>query len=117
MGENAYELFVQGKSLLEEKHPAQAALVLEKVKAIFPNKGSIREALGRAYFNYGQYYLAKEEFGKAVEIEPTNHYAHFGLGLCFKKMGDNDMAYRHLKLAIAMKPDDLYIKALARLST
>jgi Flp pilus assembly protein TadD len=55
LDKNAYELFQQGKSLLEEKHPAQAALVLEKVKAIFPNKGSIREALGRAYFNYGQW--------------------------------------------------------------
>ncbi|MDI6817258.1 MAG: tetratricopeptide repeat protein [Actinomycetota bacterium] len=116
MEDNSYALFQKGMGLLEDKHPAQAALVLEKVKVIHPEKASIREALGRAYFNHGQYRLAKEEFLKAVEIEPTNDYAHFGLGLSFKKMGDRRMARRHLKLAAIMKPDDKYILALVGLS-
>jgi Flp pilus assembly protein TadD len=115
LNENAYALFQKGSRLLEERHPAQAALVLEKAKEMHPDKASIREALGRAYYNYGQYRLSKEEFGKAIDIEPTNHYAHFGLGLSFKKLGDRRLARRHLKLAAAMKPDELYIKALQNL--
>ncbi len=114
--ENAYSLLAKGQQLLRTRHPAAAAVVLERAKELEPNKASIREALARAYYNYGQYGLSKNEFEKALEIEPTNHYAHFGLGLCFSKIGDKLGARRHLKIAIAMEPDDRYKEALGRIS-
>ena len=46
-----------------------------------------------------------EEFERAVEIDPVNDYAHFGLGLCLLRRGDRIGARRHLKLAVAMRPD------------
>ncbi len=113
--ETAYSLLQKGQNFLKRKDPAQAAVVLERAKSIEPEKGSIREALARAYYNYGQYQRAKKEFDKAVGIEPTNHYAHFGLGLCFMKMGNLVAACRHLKLAIAMEPDDQYKEALDKI--
>lgn len=110
--ETAYSLLRKGQKLLKSKDPAQAAVVLERAKSLEPEKGSIREALARAYYNYGQYQRAKKEFEKALDIELTNHYAHFGLALCFIKMGNLVAACRHLKLAIAMEPDDLYKETL-----
>lgn len=111
--ETAYSLLLKGKQLLKTKNPAQAAVVLERAKCLEPNKGSIREALAQAYYNYGRYELAKKEFKRALEIEPTNHYAHFGIGLCFNRTGNRIAACRHLKLAIAMEPDEIYKKALS----
>lgn len=113
--ETAYSLLKKGQKLLESKNPAQAATVLERAKSLEPNKASIREALARAYFNYGQYARAKDEFKRALEIQPTNHYAHFGLGLCFKKLGDMISARSHLKLAVAMEPDERYKDTLSRI--
>jgi Flp pilus assembly protein TadD len=113
--ENAYSLLAKGQRLLETRHPAQAAVVLERAKDLEPNKASIREALARAYYNYGQYQLSKKEFTRALEIEPTNHYAHFGLGLCFSKIGNKMGARRHLRIAIAMEPDERYEEALKRI--
>ncbi len=56
----------------------------------------------------------REEFERAVEIEPVNDYAHFGLGLCLMRRGDRIGARRHLKLAVAMRPDQQdYRAALA----
>lgn len=116
--ENAYDLLKRGKELLEGRNPAQAAVVLERAKQIEPEKGSIREALAQAYFNYREYGSSMAEFEKAVEIDPTNHYAHFGLGLCFEKLGKTLEAKKHLKLALAMEPNsELYQKTLADLDS
>ena len=52
--ENAYDLLQRGQALLERKHYAQAAIVLERADRLEPRRGSILEALGRAYFNSGQ---------------------------------------------------------------
>lgn len=114
--ESAYELLKRGKELLESGNPAQAAVVLERAKEIEPKKGSIREALAQAYYNYRQYSSSLREFQEAIEIDPTNHYAHFGLGLCLKKLRQEAEAQKHLKIALAMKPDsELYRQALADL--
>lgn len=104
MDQSAYSLFQRGTELLDTNNPAQAAVLFERVKAVFPEKASVREALGRAYYNYGQHRLAAREFGKALEIEPTNHYAHFGLALCLRKLGKTARAKGHIKLAVAMGP-------------
>lgn len=113
--ETAYSLLQRGQELLETMNPAQAAVVLERAKKLEPKKGSIREALARAYFNYGQYHVARREFERALSIDPTNHYAHFGLGLCHKRLGNITSAVRHLKLAVAMEPDEAYKEVLSSL--
>lgn len=85
---------------------AQAALILEKAKCIEPSKGSIRELLGRAYYNYGQFRKAANEFLEALKIDPTNHYAHYGLSLCYLKIKNITNAKKHMKIANAMMPDE-----------
>ena len=92
-------------SLLEADHWAQAAVSLEKAKRLEPDKTSIREALGRAYFRSGRYRRAASEFSAVVERYPANDYAHFCLGRSFEKLGDRTAASRHLSLACGMRPD------------
>jgi len=103
--EDAYALFQRGSSLLEERHYAQAAVSLEKAKRLEPDKTSIREALGRAYFRSGRYRRAAREFAAVVDRYPANDYAHFCLGRSFEKLGDRLAARRHLSLACGMRPD------------
>jgi Flp pilus assembly protein TadD len=114
-GTEAYEAFQEGSRLLASSDHHAAAVALERARDLEPEKASIREALGRAYFNSGRFPAARAEFARAVELDPVNDYAHFGLGLTLTRVGDHDGARRHLKLAVAMRPRDEYRQALAKL--
>ena len=114
--DSAYELFRRGSRLLALSHPGAAAVLLERAALLEPNKASILEALGRAYYSQGQPALAAERFQAIVERDPLAHYAHFGLGLAATRLGDEKLARRHLKLAVALKPENEdYRRALERL--
>ena len=95
---DAYDAFCHGTWLLEAREYRQAAVALERAKALEPDKGSIREALGRAYLSSRSYHRAAEEFAAAVELSPTDGYAHYGLARSLDRLGD-PMAARHYRLA------------------
>ena len=57
-----YDLFTRGTELLEAGDFNAAAVPLERASRLEPDKGSIREALGRAYFRSGRYAKARDEF-------------------------------------------------------
>jgi Flp pilus assembly protein TadD len=114
--ESPYALLQRGHELLKKRHHAQAAVVLERARKLEPARGSIVEALGRAYYNSGDYERAAEAFGQLVEIDPVAAYGHYGLGLSLKRLGRRDRARGHLRLAVAMAPtSELYRGALERL--
>jgi len=114
--ETAYGLFQRAGLLLKRRHHAQAAVLLERADKLEPGKGSIVEALARAYYNSGQHARAAETFGQLIEIDPSAAYGHFGLGQALKMLGRRDEARMHLRLAVALAPDSsLYRSALARL--
>lgn len=100
--ESVYDLLKRGEELLKTKNPAQAAVVLERARLREPHRTSIREALGRAYFNSGRYGKAAAEFRVVIDLYPTNGYAHFCLGKCAEKLGDLLTRKRHLRLAQAL---------------
>jgi tetratricopeptide (TPR) repeat protein len=113
--ETAYGLLRRGQELLGKKHHAQAVVVLERALRLEPRKGSIIEALGRAYYGSGQERLAAGAFEALLELDPSNHYAHLGLGLCLERMGMFEDARGHLRLAVAMDPEnESYRRVLAR---
>jgi tetratricopeptide (TPR) repeat protein len=111
---DAYTWFQEGLRLLASADVHAAAIALEQARAIEPEQGSIREALARAYFRCGRYPAAASEFDQAVQLDPVNDYAHFGLGLSLLRVGERDRARGHLKLAVAMRPLDEYREALAQ---
>jgi tetratricopeptide (TPR) repeat protein len=88
---------------------------LEQARDVAPEHGSVREALGRAYYGAGRPAAARAEFAKALEIDPSNDYAHFGLALCLARGGERALAVGHLRLAVAMRPGvAAYRRALSR---
>ncbi|MGH2811661.1 MAG: tetratricopeptide repeat protein [Actinomycetota bacterium] len=108
---------MKGQRLLADGHNHQAAIVLERAAQVEPRKSSIREAFARALFNSGQTDRAKEEFAMVVELDPSNDYGYFGLGLCHARQGELTVARGHLKLAVVMRPEvDAYRQALNRLT-
>jgi len=116
--ETAYELLRRGHELLAERHNAQAAVVLERAARAEPGKGSILEALARAYYNGGQPASAAEAFEALLEVDPSAHYGHLGLGLSLERLGRLGEARTHLRLAVAMNPDSAtYRRALERVES
>jgi tetratricopeptide (TPR) repeat protein len=103
--EHVYDLYRRGSELLENGDYSAAAIPLEQARSFEPDKTSIREALGRAYFRSGRYERARDEFAAVVERSPVNDFAHFCLGRSLAKTGDRKAARRHLRLAAGLRPD------------
>jgi Flp pilus assembly protein TadD len=99
-----FDLFQQGRSHLKRGMAAQATVALEKAKAREPDKASIREALGIAYFRIHRYAEAESEFRKVLELAPADDYAHYALGRCLEKQGRDQEANGHYKLASSLRP-------------
>src|SRR3982751_2218916 len=104
-GEKVYDLYIRGSDLLEHGDFSAAAIPLEKAREMEPEKSSIREALGRAYFRTGRYEAAAGEFQAVVDRHPVNDFAHFCLGRSLEKSGRRREASRHLALAAGLRPD------------
>jgi Flp pilus assembly protein TadD len=99
-----FDLYQQGREHLAKGRAAQATVALEKAKAREPDKASIREALGIAYFRIKRYPEAEKEFRKMLELAPVDDYAHYALGRCLEKLGREAEANGHYKLASSMRP-------------
>ena len=114
MSESTYSLFQKGRAHLERGMAAQATVALEKAKRREPEKESIREALGIAYFRIGRWQAAEAEFRKLLELSPVNDYAHYALGRCLEKQGHAAEANGHYKLASSMRPGSKQYAARVR---
>jgi Flp pilus assembly protein TadD len=102
---DVYDFFQQGRAHLAKGRAAQATVPLEKAKRRAPDKASIREALGIAYFRIRRWQEAEEEFRAVLELSPVNDYAHYALGRCLEKQGRKREANGHYKLARSLAPD------------
>jgi Flp pilus assembly protein TadD len=111
MSESTYALFRQGQAHLKRGMAAQATVALEKAKKREPEKASIREALGIAYFRIRRWSEAEAEFRKVLELSPVNDYAHYALGRCLEKQGRHREANGHYKLASSLRPSSEQYRA------
>jgi Flp pilus assembly protein TadD len=103
--ESVYGLYKRGMALLEAGDFDQATVPLRKAARLAPDKSSIREALGRAYFRSHHFPEAAEEFEAVVERYPVNDFAHFCLGRALSLSGRPDRARRHLAIAANLRPE------------
>ena len=108
---DAYTAFSEGMRLLSDGNVHAAVIALEQARELEPAKGSVREALARAYFRTGRFAAAEQEFIATLDIEPVNDYAQYGVGLCRLRAGDRDRARGHLRLATVMRPDNADYRA------
>ncbi len=102
---DVYDLFQRGTALLEAGDFNQATVPLRQAAELEPEKTSIREALGRAYFRSRQFEAAAVEFEAVVERAPTNDYALFCLGRSLMACGRPAEARKPLVLAANLRPD------------
>lgn len=103
--EATYTLYRRGIELLEDGDFVDAAEPLAEAARRAPEKTSIREALGRAYFRAGRFAPAAAEFEAVVATHPVDDYAHFCLGRALSKTGEKRRARHHLALASNLRPD------------
>ena len=111
MSETTYSLFQRGQAHLKRGMAAQATVSLEKAKRREPEKASIREALGIAYFRIRRWDAAEAEFRKLLELSPVNDYAHYALGRTLEKQGRMHEANGHYKLASSLRPSSAQYRA------
>jgi tetratricopeptide (TPR) repeat protein len=103
--DSTYTLYRRGIELLEDGSFEQAAEPLAEAARRAPEKSSVREALGRAYYRSGRFADAAAEFEAVVETHNVNDYAHFCLGRALTKIGQTSRARHHLALASNLRPD------------
>lgn len=115
-GGGVYEWYIRGLRLLRGGSPAAAVEVLEHAAAAEPSSRSIREALARAQFDARRYSAAADSFRRIIEANPTEDYAHFGLGLALSRMGDLENAVEHLVIATVMRPDNRHYTTALRVA-
>jgi Flp pilus assembly protein TadD len=99
-----YDYFREGQRRLRKGLTAQATVPLEKARRREPDKASIRETLGIAYFRLRRYAEAEAEFRAVLELSPVNDYAHYALGRCLEKQDRRQEANGHYKLACSLRP-------------
>ena len=111
----AYDCLCRGRELLEVGRAAEAIVPLERARELEPRRGSVLEALGRAYYNNRMAGKAKRLFEEALEVDPTNAFARYALALCLWIDGERITAVGQLRLAVAMEPGcALYVEELER---
>jgi len=103
--DDVYDLFQRGTELLAAGNHHAAVVPLSRAAELAPDKTSVREALGRAYYRAGRFAQAAVEFEAVVECQHVNDYAHFCLGRALSKTGEVDRARHHLALASNLRPD------------
>ncbi|MDX6632964.1 MAG: hypothetical protein QOG26_969 [Solirubrobacterales bacterium] len=116
--ESVYSLYRRGVELLEDGDFEQAAVPLAEAARRAPEKSSVREALGRAYFRSARYAEAAAEFEAVVETHPVNDYAHFCLARALTLTGRRERARHHHAIAANLRPERrdyrIYRERLAR---
>jgi Flp pilus assembly protein TadD len=105
VNESTYTLYRRGMELLEDGSFEAATEPLAEAARRVPEKSSVREALGRAYFRNRQFAEAATEFEAVVETHPVNDYAHFCLGRALSLTGQTRRARHHLALASNLRPE------------
>lgn len=100
-----YDLYQSGTRLLESGDWHAATVPLARARDLAPDKASIREALGRAYFRSQRFERAVTEFEAVVERAPTNDFAQFCLGRSLQRLGRHAEARGPLTLACCLRPE------------
>jgi Flp pilus assembly protein TadD len=110
------QAFRQAEMLVAMRRPLDALAALAPVLEAEPDKPSVLVLAGRAYLGSAQLRRAEEAFRKVIELDPTDHYAHFALGRALQRQSRFLEARRQLRLATAMNPVPEYQEALSEIN-
>jgi tetratricopeptide (TPR) repeat protein len=113
---DTFESFRRAETLLAQRRPLEALRELAVVVAAAPDSPSVHLLAGRAYLGSAQLRRAEEAFLRVLELDPSDHYAHFALGRTLQRQGRLTEAKTQLRLASAMNPLPEYQEALGEVS-
>ncbi len=89
----------------EGKYPESIAQ-LQLVSAQYPSDRVVRNDLGRVLFLERRYAQARDEFLKAIAIDPEDLEANYNLMLCYTGLGDDKQASAYQKRYMRFKADE-----------
>ena len=87
------------------KYPESIAH-LQLVKAQYPYDRVVRNDLGRVLFLERQYAQARDEFLKAIAVDPEDLEANYNLMLCYTGLGDAKQAAAYQERYMRFKADE-----------
>lgn len=110
-----YDWYRRAVALLDSGNPDAAAVLLARLREVDPNSMSVLEAHARSLFDSKRYEAAAAAFGELVERNPSEDYAHYGLGLSLWRLQRFPEARDQLAMATVMRPGRAdYAQALAQ---
>ncbi len=108
------ERYRQAERLLAGRNPHAALTVVEPLVEQEPGAVAVLLLAARASFDSARLEQAETLFRRVVELDPTHHYAHAGLGRTLQRRSRHREALPHLRIATALSPVPWYAQALAR---
>jgi len=78
--------------------------------ALAPDDYEAFWVLGWAYYLKKDYYQAVDCYTKSIELNPNVAFSHYGLGLVFSKLGEDNMAKSQFEAAARLNPDLFALK-------
>jgi|SRR4051812_21055862 Flp pilus assembly protein TadD len=102
--------------LVEQRRPLDALAALAPLLEAESDKPSVQLLAGRAYLGSAQLRRAEEAFRRVIELDPTDHYAHFALGRALQRQSRFVEARGAYRLATAMNPAPEYHEALSEVN-
>jgi tetratricopeptide (TPR) repeat protein len=109
-----YDRYRLGEAYLDAGDPLTAARILEPAGDAEPRSAALWLLLARAYFTSSRLGRAQAAFERVVELDPTDHYARYGLGRTLERQNRPAEALGHYRLAAALSSDIGYDAAVRR---
>jgi Flp pilus assembly protein TadD len=112
-----YEAFRSAEERLADRDPLGALALLEPLLDAASDEVSVQLLAARAYFDSAQLRRAEGAFRRVVELDPSDHYARYGLGRTLERINRREEAATHYRMAAAMDPRVEYAEALWRVTS
>ncbi len=98
--------YFYSRVLREEGKYPEAIAQLQIVTAQYPYDRVVRNDLGRVLFLERQYAQARDEFLKAIAVDPEDLEANYNLMLCYTGLGDDKQAAAYQERYMRFKADE-----------
>jgi Flp pilus assembly protein TadD len=111
-----YDAFRAAERRMAARDPLGALKLLEPVLEHAGDEVSVQLLAARAYYDSAQLARAESAFRRVVELDPTEHYARYGLGRTLERRNRAAEAVQHYRVAAALDPRVEYAEALWRVT-
>ena len=88
-----------------EGKPAEALAELSTVAAENGESATLSRAMAEIQMSLGQYAEASAQYRKALELDPSDLQAQFGLAVCLEKLGSWDQAAQQFSRVLKADPE------------